>query len=93
MLWRQLCADLFGRPVALTATVDATAYGAALLAAVGAGAFPGVGDACQAWVTVQSPLSPGSDAPLLQVSRMVKAMDVVTQQETRAQGSRGACSG
>ena len=66
VLWRQLCADLFGRPVALTATVDATAYGAALLAAVGAGAFPGVGDACQAWVTVQSPLSPGSDAPLLQ---------------------------
>ena len=65
-LWRQLCADLLGCPVALTATVDATAYGAALLAAVGAGAFASVGDACEAWVTVAPPLFSGSEAPRLQ---------------------------
>ena len=66
LLWRQLCADLFGCPVALTATVDATAYGAALLAAVGAGAFASEGDACEAWVPVATPLLPGPEAPRLQ---------------------------
>jgi xylulokinase len=66
VLWRQLCADLFSCPVVLTDTVDATAYGAALLAAVGAGAFASAGDACEAWVTVAPPLLPGPEAPRLQ---------------------------
>ncbi|HTP08809.1 MAG TPA: xylulokinase [Anaerolineae bacterium] len=45
-LWLQLQADVFGRPVRTTQTPEAAAFGAALLAGVGAGIFVDVPQAC-----------------------------------------------
>ncbi len=45
-LWRQMQADVYGCPVALTNTEEGPAYGAALLAGVGAGVFRSVEAAC-----------------------------------------------
>jgi xylulokinase len=46
-LWLQLQADIFGVPVRTTQTPEAAAFGAALLAGVGAGVFEDVGQACE----------------------------------------------
>jgi xylulokinase len=45
-LWLQLQADIFGVPVWTTQTPEAAAFGAALLAGVGAGVFEDVAQAC-----------------------------------------------
>ncbi|MGH2371460.1 MAG: FGGY-family carbohydrate kinase, partial [Chloroflexota bacterium] len=45
-LWRQLQADVFGVPVTLLDNAEGPAYGAALLAGVGAGLYPDVATPC-----------------------------------------------
>jgi xylulokinase len=45
-LWLQLQADVFGLPMRTTQTPEAAAFGAALLAGVGAGVFEDVAQAC-----------------------------------------------
>jgi xylulokinase len=45
-LWRQLLADVFGRPIVRTVTMEGPASGAALLAGVTAGVFENVEEAC-----------------------------------------------
>ena len=45
-LWRQLLADVFGRPIVRTLAVEGPASGAALLAGVTAGVFANVEEAC-----------------------------------------------
>jgi xylulokinase len=47
-LWRQIQRDVFELPVCATAADHGAAYGAALLAAVGAGAFATAADAARA---------------------------------------------
>jgi len=49
-LWRQIKADVTGLPVRVPTSVETTATGAAILAAVGAGLHPTVGDAVKAFV-------------------------------------------
>jgi xylulokinase len=49
-LWRQIQADVFGEPVQSMAADEGPAYGAALLAAVGAGSFRSIEQACAATV-------------------------------------------
>jgi xylulokinase len=44
--WRQMQADVFGVPVATLEIAEGPAYGAALLAGVGAGVYPDVAAAC-----------------------------------------------
>ena len=44
--WRQLLADVFGRPIVRTVADEGPAYGAALLAGVASGAFASVEEAC-----------------------------------------------
>jgi xylulokinase len=51
-LWRQIQADVFGRSVATINTEEGPAYGVALLAAVGAGAFDDIRQACAATIKV-----------------------------------------
>jgi xylulokinase len=51
-LWRQIQADMFGRKVVTINTEEGPAYGVALLAAVGAGAFASVQEACKATIRV-----------------------------------------
>jgi xylulokinase len=50
-LWLQLQADIFDRPIYRTATIEAAAVGAALLAGVGAGLYPNALEACRQTVT------------------------------------------
>jgi len=50
--WRQIQADVFGRNVVTINTEEGAAYGVALLAAVGAGAFKSVVEACGAAIRV-----------------------------------------
>jgi sugar (pentulose or hexulose) kinase len=55
---RQLQADVFGLPVTTVNREEGPAYGAALLAAVGAGAFPDLPTAAQRTLTRAPPTSP-----------------------------------
>lgn len=50
--WRQIQADVFGRKVVTINSEEGAAYGVALLAAVGAGAFKNVAEACSAAIRV-----------------------------------------
>ncbi len=45
--WRQLLADILGKPVVTLETQEGSAYGAALLALVGTGEFASVPEVCQ----------------------------------------------
>jgi xylulokinase len=51
-LWRQIQADVFGQKVVSTASDEGPGYGVALLAAVGAGEFKNIEEACDATVRV-----------------------------------------
>ena len=46
--WRQMLADIFGRRVVVLETQEGSAYGAALLALVGTGAYASVREVCHA---------------------------------------------
>jgi xylulokinase len=52
-LWLQLQADIFNRPIYRSTTVEAAAFGAALLAGVGVGIFPHIRAACQQAITLR----------------------------------------
>jgi xylulokinase len=49
-LWRQIQADVYGQPVQTVTVDEGAAYGAAILAGVGAGAWASVDEACEALV-------------------------------------------
>lgn len=61
-LWRQVQADVYGRPVDVPAAEEGAAYGAALLAGVGAGVWSSVDDACAAAVRVAETVTPDPGA-------------------------------
>ncbi len=61
-LWKQLFADVFGKPVAILETQEGSAYGAALLAMTGTGVFSSVGEACRATVREVETVRPGDGA-------------------------------
>jgi xylulokinase len=52
-LWRQIKADVTGLPVRVPTSVETTATGAAILAAVGAGVHASVADAVEAFVSYE----------------------------------------
>jgi xylulokinase len=60
-VWRQILADVLETEIATVNTVEGAAYGAALLAAVGAGWFGAVEEAVAATVTVTPVAEPGPD--------------------------------
>ncbi|MFH1475313.1 MAG: xylulokinase [Chloroflexota bacterium] len=62
-LWRQILADVLGAEIATVDTAEGAAYGAGLLAAVGAGWFPTVEAAATELVTATPAATPGPDAP------------------------------
>jgi xylulokinase len=57
-LWRQIQADVYGHAVEIVEAEEGAAYGAALLAGVGAGLWPTVDAACSATVRVASRINP-----------------------------------
>ena len=59
---RQLQADVYGVPVAVVNREEGPAYGAALLAAVGAGAYPDLASATRATITRQAVERPDAAA-------------------------------
>ena len=61
-LWRQILADVLGADIATVNTTEGAAYGAGLLAAVGAGWFPTVDAAAEELVTATPAATPGPDA-------------------------------
>lgn len=58
LLWRQIQADVYGHSVELVAAEEGAAYGAALLAGVGAGVWTSVDAACATAVRVASRVDP-----------------------------------
>jgi xylulokinase len=60
-LWRQILADVLGAAIATVNTVEGAAFGAALLAATGAGWFASVDEACAATIAVTPAAAPGPD--------------------------------
>jgi xylulokinase len=61
-IWRQILADVLGAEIATVNTTEGAAYGAGLLAAVGAGWYPSVDAACEALVVATTAVAPGRDA-------------------------------
>jgi len=61
-LWLRIIADVIGLPVRVVGTAESAAHGAAMLAAVGAGTFDSVAEACEAAVEVGEITEPGQDA-------------------------------
>ncbi|MFQ3565792.1 MAG: xylulokinase [Aggregatilineales bacterium] len=61
-LWRQILADILNAPLMTTSTTEGAAYGAALLAAVGAGVYSTVAEACAATIRTGEPVEPSADA-------------------------------
>jgi xylulokinase len=51
-LWRQIMADVLGSELVTVGAIEGAAFGAALLAAAGDGAFPDVETACESAVTI-----------------------------------------
>jgi xylulokinase len=64
-LWRQIQADIYGQPVQTVAAEEGAAYGAAILAGVGAKVWPSVDAACDAVVRVAGSTAPNSEDSLL----------------------------
>lgn len=57
-VWRQIQAEIYGQPVEVAAAEEGAAYGAALLAGVGAGAWKTVDAACDATIRIASRMQP-----------------------------------
>jgi xylulokinase len=57
-LWRQIQADAYAQPVEIVAAEEGAAYGAALLAGVGAGVWPSADAACDSVIQVADRIPP-----------------------------------
>jgi xylulokinase len=61
-LWRQIQADVYGHQVEIVEAEEGAAYGASILAGVGAGVWKSVDEACVAVVRVAKTVKPQPDA-------------------------------
>ena len=71
-LWRQILADILDAELVTVNTTEGAAYGAALLAGVGAGVWSNVDDACAQTILVKDRIEPNASS--------VKTYEVVYQQ-------------
>jgi len=60
-IWLQILADILNVELVTVSSEEGAAYGAALLAATGAGAFSGVPAACEKAIQITGRTAPGSD--------------------------------
>jgi xylulokinase len=80
-LWRQIQADVYGREVEIVEAEEGAAYGAAILAGVGAKIWPSVDAACASIVRVVNRVRPNAaaaaamDASYEKYGRMYAAMN------------------
>ncbi len=63
-LWRQILADVLGAEMVTVNSEEGAAYGAALLAATGAGAFPSVEEACDKTIKITGSTVPSGTGTL-----------------------------
>lgn len=61
LLWRQILADIMGTELVTVNTTEGAAFGAALLAGVGVGAWPDVDTACETTIQVVDRVLPRPD--------------------------------
>ena len=61
-LWRQIQADVYGQTVETIEADEGAAFGAAILAGVGAGAFASVDEACQKTIRVSERIEPNAES-------------------------------
>ena len=61
-LWRQIQADVYNQTVEIVASDEGAAYGAALLAGVGAGAWQTVDEACEATIRIAETTAPNIES-------------------------------
>jgi xylulokinase len=61
-LWRQIQADVYEHAVEVVEAEEGAAYGAAMLAGVGAGSWRSVDEACDALIRVASEIKPNPDS-------------------------------
>jgi len=66
MIWRQILADILDAELVTVNSEEGAAYGAAILAATGAGAYPDVPTACEVCIEVTGRTSPGEDVETYQ---------------------------
>jgi xylulokinase len=60
-VWRQIIADIMGMEVVSLAVDEGPAYGAALLAGVGAGLYPTIVDACERFIRTEDRILPNAE--------------------------------
>jgi xylulokinase len=60
-LWRQIQADVFGKEICTVAADEGAAFGAALMAAVGAGGFSSVEEACAQSIRLTNHTQPNAE--------------------------------
>jgi xylulokinase len=68
-LWREIQSNVFGQPVETVDADEGAAYGAALLAGVGAGIWPSVDEACDRLVRSSVAASPSPDTVAIMDAR------------------------
>jgi xylulokinase len=60
-IWRQILADILNAEVVTVHTTEGAAYGAALLAGTGSGAFRSVEEACDATIQITGSVKPSDN--------------------------------
>ena len=85
-LWRQIQADVYAHEVEIVAAEEGAAYGAAILAGTGAGAWSSVEQACDAIVRVDKKISPNQkdSATMQQAYRGYRKIYPALRQLTQA---------
>ncbi len=61
-LWRQIQADVYGQAVEILEADEGAAFGAAILAGVGAGAWNSVDEACEKTIRIKERIEPNADS-------------------------------
>ena len=91
-LWRQIQADVYGRAVEILAAEEGAAYGAALLAGVGARIWPNVDEACASAVRVAQRVEPEASAVAVMNKsyEVYRALYPALRELTRIHGSEGS---
>jgi xylulokinase len=62
LLWRQILADTLDAELVTVNTTEGAAYGAALLAGVGAGVWPNVDTACAQTISIRDHVTPNKES-------------------------------
>lgn len=87
-LWRQIMADVLAAELVTVNTTEGAAYGAALLAAVAAGFYATVEEACQATIQITGRTEPGpAAAAYAELYPLYRALYPALRDEFRAIGN------